>query len=379
LPAGPRLTPLIPPPVRRLFRRVFPHRPPDYPDLWRRACQKWAVGPETRVRLGALNVVGWLVAPPELRPHVDVRVNGEPADQVHYPLPRPDVAALFPFVPGAAESGFDAWKRLPEGVTEPGDVTVTAVDRRTGRPLGWDYAPVHLPSAGRFGPAPAPHQMARVIGDRSEFNFRAGGYTAFRGLQDAVRETTGRDLSAFGRVLDWGCGCGRVSRYFLPLPGVRVTGVDVDPENVAWCRANLPGGTWETVPLRPPTRLPSGGFDLAFGVSVLTHLGEADQFAWLDELRRLVRPGGLVLLTFHGEASLVWSRLSAERYATLRRDGLCEQPNPLYDADLGEPDYYRDVFHTAGYVRRVWGKFFELLAVKPTWVAHQDLAVMSRR
>jgi SAM-dependent methyltransferase len=218
-----------------------------------------------------------------------------------------------------------------------------------------------------------------VIGEPSDFFFRMGGYTAFRALAQAVREATGAELTAYPRVLDWGCGCGRVSRYFLPLPGVSVAGVDVDPENVAWCRANLPGGAWDVVPLRPPTDLPTAGFDLAFGVSVFTHLGEPEQFAWLEELRRVVRPGGLALMTFHGEASLVWSRLSAERYTQLRRDGFCEQPNPLYDADLGEADYYRDVFHTAEYVRREWGKYFEIVAIKPTWVAHQDLVVMRRR
>jgi SAM-dependent methyltransferase len=371
--------PLVPPSVRRLFRRVFPHRPPDYARLWDRACQKWAVGRETHAHQGHLNITGWLVAPPGLRPHVGFLVNGEPADHVFFPVSRPDVAELFPFVPDAGASGFDVWKALPAGVLEPGDLTITPVDRRTGRPLGWDYAPYHIPSADRSGPLPAPHQMARVIGEPSDFYFRSGGYTAFRALEEAVREATGDELTAYPRVLDWGCGCGRVSRYFLPLPGASVAGVDVDPENVAWCRANLPSGQWDVVPLRPPTGLPTAGFDLAFGVSVFTHLGESEQFAWLDELRRVVRPGGLALMTFHGEASLVWSRLSAERYTQLRRDGFCEQPNPLYDADLGEADYYRDVFHTAEYVRRVWGKYFEVVAIKPTWVAHQDLVVMRRR
>jgi SAM-dependent methyltransferase len=180
-------------------------------------------------------------------------------------------------------------------------------------------------------------------------------------------------------VLDWGCGCARVSRYFLPLPGCQLTGVDVDPDNVGWCRANLPAGTWDVVPLRPPTRLPDAAFDLAFGVSVFTHLKEPDQFAWLAELRRVLRPGGLALMTFHGDASVVWSGLAAERYTALRRHGIGDQANPLYDADLGEADYYRDVFHTTEYVRREWGRYFEIVDVKRTWIAHQDLAVMRRR
>jgi SAM-dependent methyltransferase len=220
--------------------------------------------------------------------------------------------------------------------------------------------------------------VARVIGEPSAFSFAMGGYTAYRRLEEAVRDHTGDALSAYPRVLDWGCGCGRVSRYFLQTPGCRVTGVDVDPDNVGWCRSNLPGGRWEAVPLRPPTDLPDGGFDLAFGVSVFTHLRESDQDAWLHELHRVLRPGGLALMTYHGEASVVWAKLSAERHTALRRRGIADQPNPLYDAELTEDDYYRDTFHTEGYVRRVWGRHFDILAVRGSDVAHQDLVVMRR-
>jgi SAM-dependent methyltransferase len=362
-----------------LFRCIFPHRSPDFAELWQRTSQKWVLGEETFIHNGRLHVYGWLIAPSELRPHVEFRINGEAPDRTMYPVARPDVAAYLHFVPDAAASGFDLWKKLPEGTTDPGDLTLTIVDRRTGAPLGWDYAPYYVPAADRVGPLPAPNQMARVIGAPSDFFFRMGGYTAFQNLQQAVHDATGDDLTAYPRVLDWGCGCARVSRYFLPLPGCQLTGVDVDPDNIGWCRANLPAGTWDVVPLRPPTRLPDAAFDLAFGVSVFTHLKEPDQFAWLAELQRVLRPGGLALMTFHGDASVVWSGLSAERYTALRRYGIGDQANPLYDADLGEADYYRDVFHTTEYVRREWGRYFEIVDIKRTWIAHQDLAVMRRK
>ncbi|OWK47161.1 Methyltransferase [Fimbriiglobus ruber] len=296
-----------------------------------------------------------------------------------YPVSRPDVAEHFRFVPNASQSGFDLWLSLEKPTDALGDLSVSVVDARTGGPLGKDYAPYHIPAAARTGVLPAPHQMARVIGAPSDFYFRMGGYTSFLSLEDAVRSTTGRDLTAYPRVLDWGCGCGRVSRHFLNLPGCEVTGADVDPENVDWCRANLPGGKWEVLPLRPPTRLPEAGFDLAFGISVFTHLKEPDQYEWLDELRRTIRPGGLALMTFHGDASIVWSALKPDRYTVLRRDGICDQPNPLYDADLAEDDYYRDTFHTSEYIRHEWGRYFEILSILPSHIAHQDLVVMRRR
>ena len=369
---------LIPPPVRRLFRRVFPHRPPDRAELWERTCQKWIVAAvELHDFDGPVLVIhGWLMAPPDLRPHVGFRVNGEEFAKMEYPLPRPDVVERSPFAANARESGFLLWKRVAG--PDLGDLELTCIDSRTGKSLGVEYRPFHFPGAERLGPLPADPHMKRVIGEASAFSFALGGFTAFRRLEQAVREIAGESLPAFPRVLDWGCGCGRVSRYFLQLPGCQLTGVDVDEENVGWCREHLTAGSFATVPLRPPTELPDANFDLAFGVSVFTHLSEPEQFAWLAELRRVVRPGGLALMTFHGEASVVWSGLSGERYARLRSHGFCEQANPLYDANLGEPDYYKDVFHTKEYVRREWGKYFEVLAILPCYLAHQDLVMLRR-
>jgi SAM-dependent methyltransferase len=333
----------------------------------------------THVVKGQLHVIGWTVVPPDRRQDLQFLVNGRLADRVIYPVPRPDVAERMPFAVGAAESGFDLFLTLPAGTTDPGDLKIECIDRRTGRPFGWDYEPYFVPSATRSGPLPTGNRIARVIGKDSDYYFRLGGYTTYQAMVRAVAAATGTNPADYRRVLDWGCGCGRVSRYFLDQPGCRLTGADVDADNVGWCRTNLPGGTWDVLPLRPPTTLPGGSFDLAIGVSVFTHLREPDQFAWLAELRRVIRPGGLALMTFHGRASIVWSDLSAERYTALKRRGICDQPNRIYDAELGEDDYYRDVYHTEQYVRRNWGKYFEVLAIYPCSVSHQDLVVMRRR
>lgn len=367
---------LVPARLRRLYRRLYPHRPPDLAGIWDRACVKWVVGHVGPDPAGGTVVTGWAVVPAADRPHVRFTVNGEPPSEVRFPVPRPDVAAQLRVVPDAAASGFDLTLPAPAG--DP-DYAVGLADARTGRPLGAAYPPYHVPSAGRSGPLAAGNRIARVIGAPSDFYFRLGGYTAFLTLAAAVERATGRGVEAFPRVLDWGCGCARVSRYFLGVPGVELTGADVDPDNVGWCRDHFPQARWEVLPLRPPSELPTAGFDLAFGVSVFTHLKEPDQLAWLAELERVVRPGGLALMTFHGEASVFWAGLSAERYDRLTRKGIADQANPLYDADLGEPDYYRDTFHTREYVERVWGRHFEILAVEPCAVAHQDLVVMRRR
>ena len=47
---------------------------------------------------------------------------------------------------------------------------------------------------------------------------------------------------------------------------------------------------------------PNQSFDLVYAFSVFTHLDIKAQKAWRDELRRILRPRGILLLTVHGNA-----------------------------------------------------------------------------
>lgn len=364
---------LVPARFRKAYRRFRPLPGPDLLGAWQSYCQKWCLG-YCEVTPDRFHISGWLAIEAIRRPHVGFRVNGRIPEETVFPYPQPEVAAQLPFAPGARESGFT----LTGSQSLPGDIVVEAFDRRTGAPLGDDYRPLEFPAVERWGPMPDPQRTVRVVGSAAEFNFRYGGWMSFRSLSAAVEHSTGQSIEAFPRVLDWGCGCGRVARHFLNVSGLSVTGADVDADNIAWCRRNLPNGTWSELSLRPPSPFATACFDLLYGISVLTHLREDDQFRWLDELHRILRPGGLALLTFHGEASLPWSGITGERYAVLRRHGFCDQPNGLYDAALAEADYYRDTFHTDEYIRREWGRRFDVLAIRHCAIGNQDLAVLRK-
>ena len=54
----------------------------------------------------------------------------------------------------------------------------------------------------------------------------------------------------------------------------------------------------------PPLPFDDARFDLVLGYSVFTHLNVQYQDAWLGELRRLVRPGGILLLSISGPRML---------------------------------------------------------------------------
>ena len=110
------------------------------------------------------------------------------------------------------------------------------------------------------------------------------------------------DVDSLQAILDFGCGCGRVTRHFHSLKQARIYGTDYNPKLVAWCKNNLPFAEFEINGLRPPLAYESGKFDLIYAFSVFTHLPQSLQVPWLTELSRVLKPGGYLLFTTHGEA-----------------------------------------------------------------------------
>jgi SAM-dependent methyltransferase len=106
------------------------------------------------------------------------------------------------------------------------------------------------------------------------------------------------------RILEWGCGPGRIIRHLPEMLTDRnptVTGVDFSAETIAWCRRSLPGLTFERNNLQPPLSFPDGHFDFVYAISVFTHLDQAGWSDWMLELRRVMADGGVLLLTTHGK------------------------------------------------------------------------------
>ena len=98
------------------------------------------------------------------------------------------------------------------------------------------------------------------------------------------------------RALDVGCGVGLVDRHLSSA--FELHGVDVSPAMVDRARAANPEVEYAVSEERS---LPheDGAFDLAFAVCVLHHVEPADRLSLLREMRRVVRPGGLVAVFEH--------------------------------------------------------------------------------
>jgi cyclopropane fatty-acyl-phospholipid synthase-like methyltransferase len=104
-------------------------------------------------------------------------------------------------------------------------------------------------------------------------------------------------------ILDWGCGPGRIVRH-LPalLPDAEVYGTDYNENYIKWCSENLNGINFSVNKIDPPMNFASSFLDAIIGLSIFTHLSIKNHFEWINELHRIVKFGGGILITTQGEA-----------------------------------------------------------------------------
>ncbi len=158
-------------------------------------------------------------------------------------------------------------------------------------------------AANRGGiPIPPPRLIYLVSGTEDAAWFLAAGRRGFDALT-SILARNGVDPGRLGSVLDFGCGVGRVVRHWAEpaARGVEVHGTDYNPALVAWCRRHLPFARFGVNGLSAGLDYPDGAFDLVYAFSVFTHLTPAGGSAWMAELRRVLRPGGHLVVSLHGE------------------------------------------------------------------------------
>jgi len=226
------------------------------------------------------------------------------------------------------------------------------------------------PAAADGLPVPPSHLIVRVAGTPDAAWFLESGRLAAESIREALGRA-GTRIEELSSILDFGCGCGRVIRNWARLDA-QVAGSDLSGGAIDWCRANLPFARFETNGLSPPLVFADSDFDLVYALSVLTHLPEAIQYEWVDELRRVTRPGGLVLLTTHGERYL--ERLDPDERARFRAGELVVRWAEVPGTNLCT------TFHPPPWIREhVLPRGFEEVVFVPegaTGNPHQDLFLL---
>lgn len=152
------------------------------------------------------------------------------------------------------------------------------------------------------GGIPLPPARLRVLVDghaRPE-GFLRGGASDAAMIREAVA-AAGSPIESMEAILDFGCGCGRIARNWAGLDGPELYGCDYNARLVDWCSRNLAFLEARTNDLEPPAPYPDERFDLVYAISILTHLTEPVARRWMGDWRRILKPGGLLLFSTHGD------------------------------------------------------------------------------
>lgn len=218
-------------------------------------------------------------------------------------------------------------------------------------------------------PFPPPDLLVLVTGTPSQRWFSQSGQ------RDAERFTAlarahGLDPASGKDVLDFGVGCGRIARWMAPRVtdgGGRFQGSDLNPRLAGWCAAHLPG-RYGRNGLRPPLRQESRSLDLVYAYSVLTHLREPAARAWLQELARVLRPGGLALLSFHDESyARTWGPAGTA-------EQLAARPYVVLNDSL-EGSNYLSSWTTRAHFEAMAAPWFDLKEIAPAGEVEQAHAI----
>jgi methyltransferase family protein len=195
-------------------------------------------------------------------------------------------------------------------------------------------------------PVPPSGVVAVTQGGDNARSYRDSIVSSFVTSQILLREA-GIDPDALRSVLDIGCGTGRLLiGWQLSDERRRTVGVDMNAELIAWNHANLHGIEWQQSPVLPPLQFEPAQFDLLMLASVFTHLPLAWQRAWIVEFQRLLKPGGVVLLTLMGHP-YVRTILDAQGRALFERSGYMEN----FGGPVGSNEY--GTFHSEAFVREL--------------------------
>lgn len=206
-----------------------------------------------------------------------------------------------------------------------------------------------------------------------------------------ILETSGVSVEPGKRVLDFGCGDGMMLRQFREIAeSGEVWGVDINGTQMMWCQQHLsPPFKFATTTSFPHLPFEDGYFDLIYSFSVFTHICDLAE-AWLLELRRILRRGGVLYLTVHDNHTidLIYKKNRGFQFEQLRD---AEKSLAFKDSDFAMFTLNRVpgggiehegrqamVFYDIDYLRQHWGNYLKIVSATQEAYVHQTAIVLQK-
>ena len=205
-------------------------------------------------------------------------------------------------------------------------------------------------------------------------NYYNGGLKSAKWLVDIFKNYTTLEDK---KVLDWGCGPGRIIRHLPMLMGQNSSfyGTDYNSKTIDWDTKNLKGFHFNNNTLEASLPYEENTFDLIYGISIFTHLSEKAHYEWYTELYRVLKPGGVMFLTMQGDnyrKKLTEDELIAYNNGKIIIRGNVKEGHRTYSA-----------FHPKGFVKNLFSNaeildHLEFSSDTEEWVP-QDMWVLKKR
>lgn len=168
----------------------------------------------------------------------------------------------------------------------------------------------------------------------------------------------GRPIAPHRTILDFGCGWGRMLRLFIKdIEPANLFGADSTSRFLMEARRCNPSVNFLSCQLAPPMILEPESLDYIISWSVFSHLDEFLSLRWIEEFSRLLKPGGLLLITTQSRRFIAFCAEMRLR----RASGIClEHPcygscaNSFVDETLENARYEAGQFLHAASAVALW-------------------------
>jgi len=136
--------------------------------------------------------------------------------------------------------------------------------------------------------------------DPSPERYYRSGYKAMINFENILSRHDVK-LDSLNSILDFGCGASRVLSAFRAKTNAELYGIDLHKHAIKWCIDKVPFGNFQVGNTLPPLNYENNKFDFLYAISVLTHINEEMQNAWLTEFQRILKPDAILIVSYRGE------------------------------------------------------------------------------
>lgn len=214
------------------------------------------------------------------------------------------------------------------------------------------------------------------------YNYLSHGAEHVRTMLD-ITAASGFSFAHGDRILDLGCGAGRMIRHLAPLAErCEIWGSDISAEHIFWAKRHLsPPFNFLTNTKTPHLPFADGSFRFIYCGSLFTHIDDLAE-AWLLELRRLLAPGGRLYVTIHDEHTIAlfdaWQDPPPLPRA-IRAAPVYAEARKGFDSFTVGRDNHSQVFYARAAFERMAGSAFEILSATEEAYFYQTAMLLAPR